>query len=97
MFARREQPERLPAASQQLWVELVGRRRVECARRAAQDEESVARHRLAGRDDLPGRDAAVAGEQGHERFVLGGLAPAEAKRWPGILVPQRPPELRDQL
>ena len=70
---------------------------VERARRAAEDEESVARHRLAGRDDLPRRDAAVAGEQRHERLVLGGLAPAEPKRRPAVLVPERPPELRDQL
>ena len=64
-------------------------RRPRRRRAAAPDRggrERVAGERLAGRDDLARRDAAVAGEQRHERLVLGRLAaaqPAAAGRRPG--------------
>ena len=59
--------------------------------------ERVARDRLAGGDDLARRHAAVTREQRHEGLVLRRLAPAEPKRRTAVLVPERAPELRDEL
>ena len=92
-----EARERLPAAVQEPVVDAFGRNALERVTGFAEHEQRVAGPRLASRDDLSSRDAAVPGQEGHECLVLDRLAARDAESRTVALVQDLAPELGSEL